>query len=117
MREHTQSAAPMEATNSARLSAICQTGGVSTTTRANINIGAKKGTRDIHTAKLACGCRRTAVIMTTGITIGKVTNICHCCASWSELTIAPRVAYSVLKSRNPRGKKTRKEPETKGLIY
>jgi len=76
------------------LAAISYQGGVATTIRMYIRIGEKKGTIDIQTAIGELGCRMISHIIIIGTTIGRMTNVCHCCASCSELTIELSAANS-----------------------
>src|SRR5208337_1338606 len=95
MRDESPSSPQVVSSISAMQRKICHIGGVSTITRTNIRIGAKKGTIEVQNASCELGCCRTGVLSTMEKMMGSMAGHCTCCASWSEFTMAPSAAYSV----------------------
>src|SRR5271165_479429 len=95
MRAETLSIPHVVSSMSATHRITCHAGGVSTMTRTNMRIGAKKGTIDVQNASCELGCCRTGVLSTIEKMKGSIAGHCTCWASWSEFTMEPSAAYIV----------------------
>src|SRR5271169_2241916 len=102
MRDESPSIPHVVSSISAMQRTICHIGGVSTITRTNMRIGAKKGTIDVQKASGELGCCSTGVLSTIEKMMGNMAGHCTCCASWSEFTMEPRAAYIVAYKKKPR---------------